>query len=41
MNNLDTIIWLAVNNIEQVLESAPNKAAAELLPTIHHENYQN
>ena len=28
-------------NIEQILKTAPHKAAAELPPTIHHENYQN
>ena len=31
----------AASNIEQVLEAAPNKAAAVRPPTIHHENYQN
>ena len=31
----------AVSDIEQVLETAPHKAAAERPPTTHHENYQN
>ena len=31
----------AASNIEQVLETAPHKAAALWPPTIHHENYQN
>ena len=30
---------LVVNNIEQVLEAAPHKAAAVRSPTTHHENY--
>ena len=30
----------AANNIEQVMEAAPNKAAAVRPPTTHHENYQ-
>ena len=30
----------AANNIKQVLEATPNKAAAVRLPTSHHENYQ-
>ena len=29
----------AASNIEQVLEAAPHKAAAERPPTTHHENY--
>ena len=29
----------AVSNIEQVLEAAPDKAAAVRPPTTHHENY--
>ena len=29
----------AASNIEQVLEAAPNKAAAVRLLTTHHENY--
>ena len=32
---------LAASNIEQVLEAAPNKAAAIQPPTNHHENYPN
>ena len=31
----------ATSNIEQVLETAPHKAAAIRPPTTHHENYQN
>ena len=31
----------AANNIEQVLKSAPNKAAAVRPPTTHYENYPN
>ena len=31
----------ATNNIEQILETAPHKAAAVRIPTTHHENYQN
>ena len=31
----------AASNIEQVLETAPYKAAVERPPTTHHENYQN
>ena len=31
----------AVRNIEQVLESAPHKAAAVWPPTTHHGNYPN
>ncbi len=31
----------AASNIEQVMESAPHKAAAVRPPTTHHENYQN
>ena len=30
----------AVSCIEQVMETAPNKAAALRPPTTHHENYQ-
>ena len=29
----------AASNIEQVLEAAPQKAAAVRLPSTHHENY--
>ena len=29
----------AANNIEQVMEAAPHKAAAVPPPTTHHENY--
>ena len=29
----------AASNIEQVLDAAPQKAAAVLPPTTHHENY--
>ena len=29
----------AASNIEQVLETAPHKAAVAGLPTTHHENY--
>ena len=36
-------MWLvhkkAANNIEQVLEATPHKAAAVWPPTTHHENY--
>ena len=35
-----TYIKNAASNIKQVLEAAPNKAAAEQPLTIHHENYQ-
>ena len=31
----------AASNIEQVLKTAPLKAAAVRPPTTHHENYQN
>ena len=31
----------AASNIEQVLETAPHKAAAVRPPTTYHENYQN
>ena len=31
----------AASNIEQVLETAPNKAADVRPPTTHQENYQN
>ena len=31
----------AASNIEQVLETAPHKAAAIQPPTTHHENYEN
>ena len=31
----------AANNIEQILEVAPNKAADVWPPTTYHENYQN
>ena len=32
---------IVASNIEQVLETAPNKAAAVRSLTTHHENYQN
>ena len=38
---LDSPIYNAASNIEQVQEAATHKRAAVRPPTNHHENYQN
>ena len=39
-NDVSNNIRFAASNIEQVMESAPHKAASVRPPTTHHENYQ-